>query len=156
MARIGILSCSNCTQETDCCMSACLGDLRKRRGFFDRYPADETLDLVGVISCAGCPTLAAPEKILRKVDAIASFRVDALHMTYCMTAICPFRKAYRRVISEVYPDLEIVEGTHTPVDPGEFRRGMAELLCPTLTRKPAMVDMVNGRLEVPGEPLKFH
>lgn len=156
MARIGILSCSNCTRETDCCMSACLGDLRKRKGFFDRYPAEEPLHLVGVISCAGCPTIAAPEKILRKVRAIASFRVDALHLSYCMTALCPFIKSYVKVISERYPEIEIVEGTHTPVDKGEFRRGVRELLCPTLIEQQAMADLVKGSLKVPGDPLKFH
>ncbi|MBW2484236.1 MAG: CGGC domain-containing protein, partial [Deltaproteobacteria bacterium] len=37
MARIGILTCSNCTQETNCAAVVCLGDMRKRRGFFERY-----------------------------------------------------------------------------------------------------------------------
>ena len=64
MARIGILTCSNCTQETHCASVVCLGDLRKRRGLFARYAAEEPLDLIGIINCAGCPTVAAPEKIL--------------------------------------------------------------------------------------------
>ena len=59
MTRIGILTCSNCTQETNCASVVCLGDLRKRRGFFEQYPKDEPLDLIGIINCAGCPTLNA-------------------------------------------------------------------------------------------------
>jgi predicted metal-binding protein len=43
--------------------------MRKRRGFFEQYPQDEPLDLIGIINCAGCPTLAAPEKIIKKVRA---------------------------------------------------------------------------------------
>jgi hypothetical protein len=43
--------------------------MRKRRGFFEQYPQDEPLDLIGNINCAGCPTLAAPEKIIKKVRA---------------------------------------------------------------------------------------
>lgn len=47
MARIGIINCSNSTQELDCASVVCLADLRKRRGFFKEYPPDETLELVG-------------------------------------------------------------------------------------------------------------
>jgi predicted metal-binding protein len=71
MARIGILTCSNCTLETNCGAVVCLGDMRKRRGFFERYQNEEKLDLIGMINCSGCPTLAAPEKILKRVKALA-------------------------------------------------------------------------------------
>jgi len=40
MARIGIMTCSNCTSVV------CLSDMRKRRGFFSRYPKDQPLDLL--------------------------------------------------------------------------------------------------------------
>jgi hypothetical protein len=35
MARIGIPTCSNCTQESHCASVVCLGDMRKREGFFE-------------------------------------------------------------------------------------------------------------------------
>jgi hypothetical protein len=44
MARIGILTCSNCTQESNCASVVCQADMRKRLGFFERYPKDEPLD----------------------------------------------------------------------------------------------------------------
>lgn len=155
MARIGILTCSNCTQETNCASVVCLGDMRKRRGFFERYPVDEPLDLIGLINCAGCPTLAAPAKILRRVRALAEYRLDALHLSYCMVALCPFLAKYRTLIRDAYPELTVVSGTHHPVDAQEFRRGVKELLCPTLRRPQDMNDMTRGRLEVPGQPLDF-
>lgn len=37
MARIGILTCSNCTQELDCSSTSCLRDFRHRKGAFKRY-----------------------------------------------------------------------------------------------------------------------
>ena len=37
MARIGILTCSNATQESNCGSVVCLGDMRKRGGFFNAY-----------------------------------------------------------------------------------------------------------------------
>ncbi len=102
MSRIWILTCSNCTQELDCASVVCLRDMRKRKGFFERYKDDKDLTLVGIINCAGCPTLGAPDKILRKVKSLASFRVDTIHLSYCMTALCPLQekicRCYKRSI----------------------------------------------------------
>jgi predicted metal-binding protein len=58
MARIGIINCSNCTQDTNCASVVCLADMRKRKGLFEQYAKEDTLELIGIISCAGCPTLA--------------------------------------------------------------------------------------------------
>jgi predicted metal-binding protein len=88
MARIGIITCSNCTQDSSCASVVCLGDLRKRRGFFAQYPQDEPLDLIGIINCAGCPTVAAPEKILKRVRAVAEFKIGGMHFTPVYTRYC--------------------------------------------------------------------
>jgi predicted metal-binding protein len=151
MARIGIINCANCTQEANCAAVVCLRDLRKRRGFFDRYPQEEPLDLIGIISCAGCPTLAAPEKILRRVGALAKFRIEALHFSFCMTAVCPFLKKYMQVIARQYPELELVLGTHKPADRDHFTRGVKELLCQTLASTQTMTDMIRGTIKIPGD-----
>ncbi|MGW8160797.1 MAG: CGGC domain-containing protein [Desulfobulbales bacterium] len=146
MARIGILTCSNCTQDTNCAAVVCLGDMRKRRGFFERYRDDETLDLIGIINCAGCPTLAAPEKILKRVSALAEYRLNALHFSYCMTVLCPFLKKYKAVIAATYPGLEIVLGTHIPKDRERFRRDVRELLCPSAVEVQDMNNVIKGTL----------
>ena len=147
MARIGLLTCSNCTQDTNCAAVVCLGDMRKRRGFFERYQDDDKLDLIGIINCAGCPTLAAPEKILKRVKALAEYKLDVLHISYCMTALCPFLKKYQAVIAEAYPDLEIVLGTHIPKDKEQFRKDVRELLCPTFSEVQDMNDIIRSRLK---------
>lgn len=147
MARIGIITCSNCTQETNCAAVVCLGDMRKRRAFFERYRNEDRLDLIGIISCAGCPTLAAPAKILKRVKAVAEYRLDALHFSYCMVALCPFIKRYRTIIEEMYPNLEIVLGTHAPKDKKVFQEGVRELLCPTFSLPQDMNDIIRNTLK---------
>lgn len=142
MARIGIITCSNCTGELDCASVVCLGDLRKRKGFFSDYPPEENLDLIGIISCAGCPTIGTPEKILRRVRSIAEFKVDTIHFSYCMTALCPFKDKYASVISKAYPNVKLVMGTHTPKDPVIFRQGVKNLLC---AGRGNMTDLIKGR-----------
>jgi predicted metal-binding protein len=151
MARIGILTCSNCTQETNCASVVCLSDMRKRRGFFENYPKDEPLDLIGIINCAGCPTIAAPEKILRRVRALADFRIDALHLSFCLVTLCPFLKPYTTLIKREFSDINIVLGTHKPVDRDHFVSGVKELLCQTLTGPQTMTDMIRGTLKIPGK-----
>lgn len=142
MSRIGILTCSSCTQELDCASVVCLEDLRKRRGFFERYRSDDDLVLVGMINCAGCPTLGASDKILRKVNALAAFRIDAIHFSYCITALCPFKKKYADAISATYPDIEIVQGTHSPRDPAIFQEEVRAILC---APRKGMTAIIQGR-----------
>ncbi|MEW5953600.1 MAG: CGGC domain-containing protein [Bacillota bacterium] len=143
MARIGILTCSNCTQELDCASVVCLGDLRKRKGFFEEYSTGKPLELVGIISCAGCPTVNAAQKILRRVRSIIEFRIDALHFSYCMTAVCPFKEKYAKIIQEAYPEVKLVMGTHSPRDYNTFQNEVKGLLC---TNRLSMTDLIKGRL----------
>ncbi len=148
MARIGILTCSNCTQDANCASVVCLGDLRKRRELKQKYRNEEKLELIGIINCAGCPTLAAPEKILKRTKALTAYRLDALHFSYCMTALCPFLKKYEQIIKENNPGLAIVHGTHTPRDNQIFREEIKEILCPALPEHQDMNDVIKGTIKV--------
>ena len=112
MIKLGIVTCSNATQDLDCCSVSCLRDFNKRLGGFSRYPENQVVRLVGLISCSGCPTRAYPEKILRRVDSLAQFGVTNIHFSNCMAAFCPFMKKYYEVILEKYPAMELIEGTH--------------------------------------------
>ncbi|MGV1099327.1 CGGC domain-containing protein [Thiovibrio sp. JS02] len=128
MARIGILTCSNATQDLGCSSVSCLADFRKRKGAFARYPQEEKLTLVGIINCPGCPTLTGPDKLLTRIRSLTEFRVDAIHFTYCMKALCPFKEKYRKALEERFPDLEIVIGTHEEhVTPEEYRERVKKL-----------------------------
>ena len=110
--KIGIITCSNVANDLDCCAAPCLHDLYNRGGKFQDYPNDSSLRLTGIVSCAGCPTLAYPEKIMRKVNALHQSGVTSIHFTYCMVALCPFLNKYIDVISKAYPDITLVKGTH--------------------------------------------
>ncbi len=146
MARIGILTCSNCTQDANCASVVCLGDLRKRKGLFERYKNEEKLELIGIINCAGCPTIAAPEKILKRTRALTEYRLDALHFSYCMTALCPFLKKYEKVIKDHNPGLTIVHGTHAPRDNKTFQEEMRKILCPAMPEHQDMNDVIKGTI----------
>ncbi len=142
MARIGILTCSNATQDLGCSSASCLADLRKRRGTFADYPKDEPLDLVGIINCPGCPTLTGADKLLQRIRALTEFRVDAIHFTYCMKALCPFKEKYKSALEEAFPNIKIVIGTHQEhVTPDEYRERVKKLFCQP---RKMMVDVILG------------
>lgn len=140
MPRIGILTCTNATQDLGCSSVSCLADLRKRRGTFGDHPAGEPLDLVGIISCPGCPTLTGPDKLLKRIRALTEFRVDVIHFANCVKALCPFKEQYRTALEQEFPKITIVIGTHQEhITPEEFRRRVKKLF--SQPRK-TMVDMI--------------
>ena len=140
MARIGIMTCSNATQDLGCSSVSCLADLRKRRGQFKAYPADEPLDLVGIINCPGCPTLTGPDKLLLRIRALTEFRTGSIHFANCVKALCPFQEQYRRAIESTFPDITVVIGTHEEhITADEFRARVKRLFN---QKKKTMVDMI--------------
>ncbi len=142
MPRIGILTCSNATQDLGCSSVSCLADLRKRRGTFAAYAGDQRLDLVGIISCPGCPTLAGPEKLLQRIRALTEFRVDVIHFANCVKSFCPFREQYRSALEQRFPDLRVVLGTHEEhITPEEFRERIRKLFAQP---RKTMVDVILG------------
>lgn len=143
MARIGILTCSNATQELGCSSVSCLADFRKRQGAFADYPEDEKLTLVGIINCPGCPTLTGPDKLLQRIRALTEFKVEVIHFTYCMKALCPFRKTYLQSLTETFPQVKVVEGTHREhITPEQYRVRVKKLFC---QEKLTMVDVILDR-----------
>jgi len=130
MVRIGILTCSNATQDLGCSSVSCLADLRKRRGTFAEYPPEEKLTLVGIINCPGCPTLTGSDKLLQRIRALTEFRVNSIHFTYCMKALCPFKENYKKALNETFPDVKIVIGTHEEhLTPEKYRNIVKKLFC---------------------------
>ena len=143
MVRIGILTCSNATQDLGCSSVSCLADLRKRRGTFASYPADEPLDLVGIINCPGCPTLTGADKLMQRIRALTEFKIDAVHLSYCMKALCPFKEKYKSSLEEKFPNIKFVVGTHEEhITTDEFKKRVKDVFN---QQRKTMVDIIFNR-----------
>ena len=143
MARIGILACSNATQDLGCSSVVCLADLRKRKGAFAAYPPDEKLTLVGIINCPGCPTLTGPDKLLQRIRGLTEFKVDVIHLAFCVKALCPFTEKYVKALAEAFPNVRVLVGTHEEKEtPEEYRSRIKRLFG---QRKKTMVDVILQR-----------
>ncbi|KHK00815.1 CGGC domain-containing protein [Desulfovibrio sp. TomC] len=128
MTDIGILTCSNTTQDVGCSTFGCLRAASEGTGHFAGYA--DGVRVVGVINCAGCPGRHAHDKILRRVGALAASGVTAIHLAACMVESCPFVGKYERTIQAAYPELAVVRGTH-PQPPAEFlERLQAQMIAP--------------------------
>ncbi|PKL52662.1 MAG: CGGC domain-containing protein [Nitrospira bacterium HGW-Nitrospira-1] len=140
MARIGILTCSNATQDLGCSSAGCLAALRKRKGAFADYPQDQPLDLIGIINCPGCPTLTGTDKLLQRIRALTEFRTDAIHFTYCMKALCPFKEKYKTEVEKEFPNVKVVIGTHQEhITPEEYREKVKKLFN---QQRKTMIDVI--------------
>jgi predicted metal-binding protein len=145
MARIGILTCSNATQDLGCSSVSCLSDLRKRKGAFADYPKEQSLDLVGIINCPGCPTLTGADKLLQRIRALTEIRIDAIHFTYCMKALCPFKEIYKTELEKEFPNIKVVIGTHQEhITPEEYRGRVKKLFS---KQRKTMIDLILDRDE---------
>ena len=143
MAKIGILTCSNATQDLGCSSVSCLADFRRRKGMFAQYPQEERLTLMGIINCPGCPTLTGPEKLLERIRALTGFGVDAIHFSFCMKALCPFKEKYKTALESAFPGIKVVLGTHEEHNtPEEFRDKVKKLFC---QQRKTMVDIILDR-----------
>jgi len=126
--KIGIITCANATIEMDCCAAPCLRDLNGHSGSFLEYHENPPI-LAGMITCAGCPTLAYPEKIMRKIRTLIEFEITAIHFSYCMVALCPFLNKYIEIISKEYSDVRLIKGTHVSSLSHEQFRKYVNIAC---------------------------
>ncbi|MCP3872555.1 MAG: CGGC domain-containing protein [Desulfobacteraceae bacterium] len=150
MIKIGLINCSNATQDLNCAAIGCLKALNNRAAYFADYPEGEPIELTGIISCAGCPTLSAPRKILKRVKSLIEFDIDVLHFSFCIKHGCPFKNKYEKVIKEKYPDLKIVHGSHADPDDAvdKFKANMNELLAPSVCVPQDMNDHIKKRVKL--------
>jgi len=140
MARIGILTCNNATQDLGCSSVSCLADFRKRKGAFGEYDENETLVLVGIINCPGCPTLAGADKLIKRIRALTDFRVDTIHFSNCIKALCPFKEKYRISIEQSFAGIRVMIGTHEEhITSEEFRDRVKRVFCQP---QKSMVDII--------------
>lgn len=132
MKKVGLLTCSNATQDLECSSYFCLKAIREGLDAFSLYAEDGGTQLEGIISCAGCPTALAPEKIVSRVRSLINSGVETIHFSSCMLAICPFINKYKQVLEQTFLNITFVIGTHGSPDNVEyvkiFRDGVKSML----------------------------
>lgn len=112
MKKVGILTCSNTTQDLGCSSFKCLESIYSNGGEFKQHEEHGGTQLAGIINCAGCPTAVSPEKLLERVRSLSVLGVEAIHLSACVMALCPFKNKYFKLLKKQFPEIEIIKGTH--------------------------------------------
>lgn len=149
MTKVGIIRCRNLTQEMGCCSYMCLKELNRGAGHFARYAESGGAELMGIISCAGCPTAVVPERILSRVRALVDLGAEAVHLSSCLEYVCPFKNKYKFLIERDFPKVKVVVGTHGYVRDKETSQKMFREIIKSLLNQPrqSMTDVFRYMLE---------
>jgi predicted metal-binding protein len=130
MTDIGILTCSNTTQDVGCSVFGCLRAVSDGVAPFSTMEYPDGARVVGVISCAGCAGKRSHEKILRRVGALVASGARAIHLATCLVDGCPFVARYEHVIGDAYPGVAVVRGSHARPPQAFLNRLEAALVAP--------------------------
>ena len=118
--KIGIIICD---RYRDCAGGKCFRSAERREGAFSIYPSNEPLEIVGFVSCGGCPggnLEYAPEEMVAN-------GAEAIHLSTGFVvgyAPCPWIEYFTRMIEE-RNGIPVVVGTH-PI-PEKYLKGHAAL-----------------------------
>jgi predicted metal-binding protein len=105
--KIGIIICD---RYRSCAGGKCFRAARERSGAFERYDADESLEVVGFTSCGGCPggnIEYAPEEMVKN-------GAQAIHLATGLVVgypPCPWTGYFREFVEARY-GVSVVVGTH--------------------------------------------
>jgi predicted metal-binding protein len=107
VAKIGIIICD---RERTCIGGKCFMAIQERAGVFRKYPKDKPLEVVGYVTCGGCPG----ERLERAPAMLKSYGAEEIVLASCFLAgypPCPYLKNFIQYI-QAYVGLPVVVGSH--------------------------------------------
>jgi predicted metal-binding protein len=116
---------------------------------FAAYQTNGGAKLVGIVSCAGCPTAVGAGKILEKIRSLVATGVDAIHFANCVATLCPFQNQFKKAIRESFEETELVVGTHGERDRDTvtaFKTMVGDMLC---QRRESLADVASAMCYLP-------
>jgi predicted metal-binding protein len=106
-AKIGIIICD---RERTCIGGKCLMAVQERAGVFRKYSKDRPLEVVGYVTCGGCPG----ERLERAPAQMKTYGAEEIVLASCFLAgypPCPYIEDFIQYI-ENYVGLPVVVGSH--------------------------------------------
>lgn len=116
MAKVAILYCKNIKDHSCVACAKCYKGMAEKNG---EFAAHDSIELVAMTDCGGCPGLAVPRvKLLKEVTNNLDRPFDTIHLGTCMklameTAGCPIDFEDLQVTLENKFDAKVILGTHS-------------------------------------------
>jgi len=107
MVKIGVMICD---RNRKCTGNKCFRAIIGREGMFSLYPADEKIEVIGWMTCGGCPG----ERLEHAPADMKKYGADVIYLASCYLAgypACPYIKDHKDYIENVV-GLPVVIGTH--------------------------------------------
>jgi predicted metal-binding protein len=107
MVKVGIMICD---RNRKCTGNKCFRAINERDGAFKDIADDEPIEVVGWITCGGCPG----ERLEFSPADMKKYGAEVIYLASCYLAgypPCPYLEDHKRYIEE-YVELPVVVGTH--------------------------------------------
>ena len=107
MVKIGIMICD---RNRKCTGNKCFKSINERDGAFGEVPREETIEIVGWMTCGGCPG----ERLEFAPADMKKYGAEVIHLATCYLAgypACPYIPDHINYIENVV-GLPVVVGTH--------------------------------------------
>jgi predicted metal-binding protein len=106
--KVGIIQCEAIRKS--CVADRCMKSAREKSGSFEKY---DTVELVGMLTCGGCPAKRNDDNFLSKVEILKKQGADVIHFGNCIDGFCPYRINRKKTVEEKL-GLHVEMGTHNP------------------------------------------
>ena len=107
MVKVGIMICD---RNRKCTGNKCFKSIIERDGVFKKYAKDEPIEVVGWMTCGGCPG----ERLEFAPAEMKKYGADVIYLASCYLAgypPCPHIDVHKQYIEE-YVGVPVVIGTH--------------------------------------------
>ncbi len=107
MVKVGIIICD---RNRTCTGNKCFRSINERDGAFQEYDKEEPIEVVGWITCGGCPG----ERLEFSPADMKKYGAEKIYLASCYLAgypPCPYIEDHIKYI-ENYVGLPVVIGTH--------------------------------------------
>ena len=107
MVKIGIMICD---RNRKCTGNKCFRSINERDGQFANIPKDEPIEVVGWITCGGCPG----ERLEFSPADMKKYGAEAIYLASCYLAgypACPYIEDHKTFIENIV-ELPVIIGTH--------------------------------------------
>lgn len=107
MVKIGVMICD---RNRKCTGNKCFRAINEHDGVFSNYPKDEKIELVGWMTCGGCPG----ERLEFAPEDMKKYGAEVIYLASCYLAgypACPYIKDHKDYIETVVGS-PVVIGTH--------------------------------------------
>jgi predicted metal-binding protein len=112
MEKILIVGCQKTMNEICIACSRCTVACNRKEGEFARYK-DSDVQLLGILSCGGCPGAAASVRLtqFKLWNAPMKELPTKVHIGNCLANLCPNRSTLLPMIQSLV-GVEVIVGTH--------------------------------------------